>query len=249
MSIQNTLSQLNTSLSAAGAKLASSFSAQALHADDLESFSYYDQVKISDAFARQRAGVSRLDAALEMYPFEPSSFTEAGEVPLEAKHIWGTMQPRPALKETLAPSSDRAAVEQRRLAQIARQRSANRRPDGRCYNHVWRFLQAVGSYGNVLRAGIPDQYSRYAKQFAQYADKNLEKLGLRKLPIDNPYEAPPGALVVVRPGAPGTGHPVAGDIAVADGNGRFFNGGEMRYGGPQNFPPGNKHVLGIYVPA
>jgi len=29
----------------------------------------------------------------------------------------------------------------------------------------------------------------------------------------------------------------------------LYNDGEMSYGGPGNFPPGNNYVLGVYVPA
>ena len=36
-------------------------------------------------------------------------------------------------------------------------------------------------------------------------------------------------------------------IAVCDPP-NFWNGGEMGYGGSQNFPASNDYVLGIYVP-
>jgi hypothetical protein len=162
---------------------------------------------------------------------------------------------RPTAQEPVAPAqavpdeSEAARKAREQLAQVARRASSGRRPDGRCYKHVWRFLTWVGGYGKVVQKGIPASHARYARQFAELVNRNPAAYGLRKLALDNPYMAPPGAIVVVRPGTPGTAHPVAGDIAVADGNGRFFNGGEMRYGGPGNFPPGNRHVLGIYVPA
>jgi hypothetical protein len=150
-----------------------------------------------------------------------------------------------SLMETL---SDRARSQMQQMLNAARRSSAGRRPDGRCYNHVWRFISSVG-YGSMPYREVPaHSHGRYAKQFAYYANHNLDKLGLVKLPISNPYQAPPGAIVVVRAGTPGTAHPVAGDIAVAAGNGRFYNGGEMSYGGPHHFPPGNNYVLGIYVP-
>ena len=53
---------------------------------------------------------------------------------------------------------------------------------------------------------------------------------------------------MVRAGTPGTANPVAGDIAVIGDYDFFWNGGEMGYGGSQNFPPGNDYVLGIYEP-
>src|SRR5207247_567912 len=79
--------------------------------------------------------------------------------------------------------------------------------------------------------------------------KRYAKLGLKKLNLTNPYKAPPGAIIVVRAGTPGTHHPFAGDIVVKGPGNHFYNDGEMGYGGSQNFPPGNRHVLGIYVPA
>ncbi|MEB3329405.1 MAG: hypothetical protein VKQ33_09265 [Candidatus Sericytochromatia bacterium] len=163
--------------------------------------------------------------------------------------------PHATAQEAVAPraaapvESEAARKARERLALVARRASSGRRPDGRCYHHVWRFLTWVGGYGKVVQKGIPASHARYARQFAELVNRNPAAYGLRKLALDNPYLAPAGALVVVRPGAPGTRHPKAGDIAVADGTGRFFNGGEMRYGGPGSFPPGNRHVLGIYVPA
>jgi hypothetical protein len=136
------------------------------------------------------------------------------------------------------------------LMRSANSGSGGRSPGGRCYEAVWRYIVRVG-YGNMPGIEVPWDYSAYAKNFAEYANLpgNLKRLGLCKLDIDNPYEAPPGAIVVVRPGTPGTGDPMAGDIAIAMGGGRFLNDGEMGYRGPEHFPPGNRHVLGIYVPA
>jgi hypothetical protein len=156
-------------------------------------------------------------------------------------------EPKPS--PTQVPSSSSSAGQQmKNLLAEARRNSVGKRPDGWCYMHVWNFIARSG-YGNMPGQGIPDSHAAYAKQFSYYADANLSRLGLRKLKLDNPYKAPPGAIVVVRPGTPGTAHPVAGDIAVTDGNGRIFNGGEMGYGGEHHFRPGNNYVLGIYVPA
>ena len=77
---------------------------------------------------------------------------------------------------------------------------------------------------------------------------NAARLGLQNTGGKNPYTAPAGSIVVVRAGTPGTAHPTAGDIAVAGGGGKFWNGGDMGYGGSGNFPPGNSHVAGIFVP-
>ncbi|MBM3276448.1 MAG: hypothetical protein FJZ00_14935 [Candidatus Sericytochromatia bacterium] len=147
-----------------------------------------------------------------------------------------------------AGPSERGKRQMEALVSAARAGSAGRNPAGWCYAAVWNYITQTG-YGRMPATGIPDSHASYAKQFAWYASANLQALGLRKLPLDNPYEAPTGAIVVVNPGTPGTSHPTAGDIAIAAGNGRFLNDGEMSYGGSQNFPPGNRHVLGVFVPA
>lgn len=118
---------------------------------------------------------------------------------------------------------------------VARADSIGKYPDGRCYEHVADYIDATG-YGaipvNGFNSMIPSAYWSYAYQFAEYANANLAKLGLTKLSLTNPYQAPKGAIVVVRAGTPGTSHPIAGDIAIATGgsNSVFYNGGEMGYG-------------------
>ena len=140
------------------------------------------------------------------------------------------------------------------LLQVSKADSRGRRPDGRCYYHVSGYIDRVGYGGisvNGFDAAIPSQYWAEAHMFADYLNKNgnAARLGLKNLNLDNPYRAPPGSIVVVRAGTPGTANPTAGDIAVADGgSGSFWNGGEMGYGGSSNFPPGNTYVLGIFVP-
>ena len=95
-------------------------------------------------------------------------------------------------------------------------------PDGRCYSHVADFIDQTG-YGGIERGGfndaIPSEYWAEAHDFADYLNKddNAEKLGLKNIQADcgnNPYNAPPGSIVVVAAGAPGTSNPTAGDIAV-----------------------------------
>lgn len=135
------------------------------------------------------------------------------------------------------------------LLQAAIEGSGGKRPKGRCYEMVWNYICQAG-YGKMPAVDVPSDYSAYARNFAEYANEgdNAAQLGLRRLDIDNPYEAPPGSLVVVRPGTPGTAHPVAGDIAIVGQDGALYNDGEMSYGGSENFPPGNDYVLGIYTP-
>ncbi len=146
------------------------------------------------------------------------------------------------------------------LAQ-AKANADGKRPLGKCYHVVKTDIDEVG-YGDLAKTGnsafpkqIPSSDQEYAHQFADYMNAkgangqtNASNLGLQKLPITNPYDAPPGSIVVVRAGTPGTRNPVAGDIVVAGGNGKFYNDGNMGYGGSKNFPAGNTYVLGIYAP-
>ncbi|HEX4622723.1 MAG TPA: hypothetical protein VH208_14260, partial [Myxococcaceae bacterium] len=78
---------------------------------------------------------------------------------------------------------------------------------------------------------------------------NAHRLGLRKLDIKNPYDAPPGAVVVVAAGSPGTFDPKAGDISVAAGDAHFINDGpHMTYGDPGKFTDNGGVLLGAWVP-
>jgi hypothetical protein len=157
------------------------------------------------------------------------------------------------IAQAAAPLSGRAKNQAQGLLQVAKHASRGRRHDGRCYFHVANFLDRVpyGKVGNrQFNSQVPGSHWREARQFAEWANKgnNADRMGLKRLNIDNPYDAPPGAIVVVRAGTPGTAHPTAGDIAVRGEGNAFYNGGEMSYGGRGNFPPGNNYVLGVYMP-
>ena len=134
------------------------------------------------------------------------------------------------------------------LARVAQSYAGGRAPGGWCLKKVEDYLDQV-SYGGIGHGNIPR--FPYAHDFADYLNSGdrYRSLGLRKLDITNPYDAPPGSIVVVRAGTPGTHNPVAGDIVVKGYGDHFYNDGEMGYGGPQNFPPGNDYVLGVYEPA
>jgi hypothetical protein len=143
-----------------------------------------------------------------------------------------------------------------RIEGIAKSDSQGKSPDGMCYSHVADYIDASG-YGGIDKNGfndaIPPVYWKYAYQFAEYLNKgsNAADLCLKNVQREysnNPYKAPTGSIVVVRAGTPGTANPVAGDIAIVGGGDYFWNGGEMGYGGSQNFPSNNDYVLGIYVP-
>ncbi|MEM1312465.1 MAG: D-alanyl-D-alanine carboxypeptidase family protein [Patescibacteria group bacterium] len=120
-----------------------------------------------------------------------------------------------------------------RLLAHAKQKSEGIRPDGMCLCHVNNFINTVGF------AKIPTPVTRLpeARNYHEWLVKNGPKYGITNLidtnPNMSPYEAPAGSIVFVTAGSPGTTHDTAGDIAVADGNGKFYNGGEMGYDGPQ----------------
>ena len=145
-----------------------------------------------------------------------------------------------------------ATGQQQMRALVAYARSHNSgRTGGRCYEYVWRYLAAVG-YGKIKGYNsLPRMGSAYARQFAEYmnaSSANLAEAGLQKLPISNPFSAPPGAVCVVGPGSKGTSHPTAGDITVrGDGPNEFWNDGNMgQWMGTKSTWFGK--LLGCYVP-
>jgi hypothetical protein len=123
---------------------------------------------------------------------------------------------------------------------------------GRCYEYVWKYITQNGKgYGKIFKwtdaHGIRPEYAR---NFADFflIPKNAQRWGLQQLKdIKNPYDAPVGSIVVVWAGAPGTAHPVAGDIAIARGNGKFINDGPNMSYGPKASFPANK-LAGVWVP-
>lgn len=159
---------------------------------------------------------------------------------------------------SLAYSSTDAASQMEAIVATARAAASGKAPGGRCYAAVARYIDTSGygtmaaQHGDAIGSlpAIPAAYGAYAHDFADYANEpgHADALGLTRLALDNPYDAPAGAIVVVRAGTPGTSHPTAGDISIAAGNGVFFNDGTMSYGGAQRFAAGNDYVLGIYVP-
>ena len=79
------------------------------------------------------------------------------------------------------------------------------------------------NFKNGFNSCVGSQYHKYAYQFHSAIGNG--KCGLKNVKDkydNNPYNAQEGALVVVSAGTPGTAHPVAGDIAVASGDGRFL---------------------------
>ena len=151
-------------------------------------------------------------------------------------------------RQPAGPISARGRQQMRALENAAASYASGRRPLGWCLAKVEDYLDTV-AYGKIGHGNVPR--FPYAHDFADYLNQGsrYKSLGLRKLDIHNPYDAPAGAIIVVRAGTPGTHNPVAGDIVVKGPGDHFYNDGEMGYGGPGNFPPGNSHVLGIYVPA
>lgn len=143
-----------------------------------------------------------------------------------------------------------AAAQMARLLSIA-ESSHNGASRGDCFKYVWRYLVAA-KYGKIRNHGdAADMPSDYARNFAEYMNSgsNAARWGLRRLSLTTPHDAPPGAVVVVGPGTPGTRHATAGDIAVAAGGGRFVNDGpNMGYGPRERFLRDGGTLLGVYVP-
>ena len=141
--------------------------------------------------------------------------------------------------------------EMNKFEAYSRRQSEGHRPDGQCYKHVANFIDAMG-YGGIKKNGfnscVDFKFHRYAYQF--HSAIGSGRCGLKDVKEkygNNPYNAPRGAIVVVNADTPGTRHPVAGDIAVASGDGRFWNGGSMGYGGKNHNYAGQ--LLAIYVPS
>ncbi len=117
------------------------------------------------------------------------------------------------------------------LLALAKANSEGKGPDGRCQYHVESYLDRV-KLGGLSTVGLnfPNPVG-----FQPYLVANKDKLGIKNLldenPSLNPYNAPPGSVVIVTPGGIGTCAAVHGDIAVADGAGKFYNGGVNSFGG------------------
>jgi lysozyme len=148
--------------------------------------------------------------------------------------------------------SRNGTAQRHKMLGIARGASAGNRPDGRCYFHVCHFFIQCGGYGKIRNpySQFPSQFLPEAHDFADLMNsRGPAKFGLERLAIHNPYDAPAGAIVVVAAGSPGTHHPTAGDIAIADGHGQFFNGGLMGYSGRAGWNASPRaRLLGCYIP-
>ena len=146
------------------------------------------------------------------------------------------------------------STDENNIRNYAKNDSEGKSPDGRCYSHVADYIDATG-YGGICKNGfndaIPSAYWAEAHDFADYLNQgdNAAQLNLKNIQGDcgnNPYNAPPGAIVVVAAGAPGTSNPTAGDIVIKGDGDDLYNGGMMSYGPAADFP--TSYTLGIYVP-
>jgi peptidoglycan hydrolase-like protein with peptidoglycan-binding domain len=153
---------------------------------------------------------------------------------------------------SLAGESHEGSAQRSRMLSVARGASAGRRPDGRCYFHVCHFFIDCGGYGKIKNpyTQFPASALPVAHDFADFINaQGPARWGLERLGISNPYDAPAGAIVVVKAGSPGTSNPTAGDIAIADGSGNFYNGGLMGYSGRNGWAASpHARLLGCYVP-
>jgi hypothetical protein len=153
---------------------------------------------------------------------------------------------------------------------------------GHCYGSVWGYLmqaQKDQGYGNGKLPGC-DVPGSFAAQFGEWLNQgdNAASVGLKRLDVSNPFDAPPGAIVVVGAGSPGCSshashgesyavnngvsyadyqaHPNwPGDISVATGDGvNFINDhndesyGGSREGWERAAQAGTATLVGVYVP-
>jgi len=203
------------------------------------------------ATTAQLASIGPLQGAIAEYTDATKVLDESKDAYLKASKAYDDCVQRTNTER--AQAADQKA-QMDALLQVAADDSRGKAPDHNCYAHVAQYLKDVNRYGSFGGGRfddlVPSGYWEYAHMFADYlnAADHCASLGLQRLAVDNPYDAPAGAIVVVRAGTPGTADPTAGDIAIADGKGNFYNGGEMGYGGSGNFPAGNDYVLGVYVP-
>lgn len=145
--------------------------------------------------------------------------------------------------------TSKGAAQLGRLVSTAASAAGGKKPDGKCYAAVKRHISNAGGYGNIrnIYADARFKPQGFARNFAEVVDaKGPDAFGMENLGISNPYDAPEGSIIVVSPGSPGTRHPTAGDITVKGPGDRFFNDGEMRYGGRNAWPSKTGRVLGVY---
>ena len=147
------------------------------------------------------------------------------------------------------------ASQMAKVEAIAASHAAGHPPhDHKCYQHVKDYIRQAGGYGNIRDVQTDKRFVGAIDEAHKFADRvnslGPDKFGLEKLSVATPFEAPLGALVVVKHGTPGTKHPTAGDITVRGPNDDFYNSGTMHYGYPKSWPlkPGVGALLGVYKP-
>jgi peptidoglycan hydrolase-like protein with peptidoglycan-binding domain len=163
---------------------------------------------------------------------------------------------------------------------LAQAKAGNDGGTEHCYEYVWRYMtNSASGYGNgkLSTAPIPGSF---AAQFGEWLNvgNNAASVGLKRLDVSNPYDAPAGAVVVVAAGSPGTtthashdsqayaddnnvtladyeAHPNwPGDISVATGDGTNFinDHANESYGGRDGWntaaKAGTAKLIGVYVP-
>lgn len=123
----------------------------------------------------------------------------------------GTVSARLNSPLKLNLTSSYCKTDMSRLHDVAKSDSKGKSPDGYCYSHVSDYIDETG-YGGIDQNGfddaIPSAYWTYAYQFAEYLNtgSNAADLDLKNIQSslsNNPYDAPSGAIVVVRAGTPG----------------------------------------------
>jgi hypothetical protein len=145
----------------------------------------------------------------------------------------------------MPPQAKKALGEMQRLARTAEAMYGDKTPNGMCAQAVRTILDA-GNFAGADAGRNRGSLGLYgAKDYGEYWNNGgAAKDGLERLDITNPYDAPPGSIIVIKPGH--NANSTWGDINIAVGNGRFINDGNMQLASEASWGPGD--LLGVYAP-
>lgn len=149
--------------------------------------------------------------------------------------------------------SARGQQQMQGLLECARSQSQGRSFDVPALECVAGLIDQVG-YGAIPKGGfsasIPAPFSEDSGQLAEYLKQanNATALGLRKLNLDNPNDAPPGAIVLVRSTTLATKQVRKEGISVRGEENYFYNGCKMIYKPRHNYKQSSDCIVDIYVP-
>jgi hypothetical protein len=150
--------------------------------------------------------------------------------------------PPPPPKPKWSKEAKEAWEKMKAFAAYAKAQNGGKSPGGMCARGVRLLMQAHGYPGAQL--GSMGFIS--AKQYGYHLNtgNNARAVGLEKLNITNPYDAPPGSIIVIKPGH--NANATHGDINIAVGGGQFINDGNMQLASRGSWSADD--LIGIYAP-